>query len=285
MVRFDIPVEKLEKKYSTAHTKTVMVDGLRVYYNDEGRGVPLVLFHGFASSMQSWDGWNRVLSRTNRVISLDLPGFGLTGPNTAKDYSPQWYVGFIDKFLDALDIKECFLAGNSFGGRLALEYAYEKGPRVKKLILVDASGYPSTGKDLPAVKLSRTALGKIVFRWVTPRFLVAKNLNQAYSNPKMVTPQLIDRFYDFIRRAGNRDAFHDLSVAPRADLTEHIRAIKVPTLIMWGSKDPDVPVQRADDFHRDIAGSTLIVYDGAGHLPQEEIPDSSAADALKFLMK
>jgi pimeloyl-ACP methyl ester carboxylesterase len=153
---------------------------------------------------------------------------------------------------------------------------------VKKLILIDASGYPAKGKELISVKLARTSFGKLVFRYVTPRFLVAKNLSQAYSNTKLVTPELIDRFYDFIRREGNRDAFRDISNTPKPDLTEHIRGIKVPTLIMWGSKDPS---ESTEAFHRDIVGSTLIIYDGIGHLPQEEIPDSSAADALKFLAK
>jgi pimeloyl-ACP methyl ester carboxylesterase len=195
----------------------------------------------------------------------------------------QWYADFLNKFLDAINVKECYLSGNSLGGKIACEFAFEKGTRVKKLVLVDAAGYPQKGKDIQAIKLARTALGRYVFRYVTPRFIVAKNLNQAYSNPKMVTPELIDRFYDFILRAGNRDAFIAVCNTPQEDLTERIKAIHAPTLILWGGKDPDVPVENADRFHRDIAGSQIIIYNDIGHLPQEEISDSSAADVEKFL--
>jgi pimeloyl-ACP methyl ester carboxylesterase len=283
LVRFDVPVEKLAKKYTGKNSKTVMVDGLRVYYSEEGQGFPVVLLHGFASSLQSWDGWARALSPYYKVIRLDLPGFGLTGPNLKNDYSVQWYADFLDKYLDSINVKECYLAGNSFGGRLACEFAFEKSPRVKKLVLVDAAGYPEKGKDLLSIKLAKTPWGRLLFRYITPRFLVAKNLQQAYaSNPKMLTPELIDRFYDFIRREGNRDAFRAMSNMPKADMTSRIRSIKAPTLILWGDKDPDISVEFAHAFHRDIPGSREIIYKGIGHLPQEEIPDSSAHDVRDF---
>jgi alpha-beta hydrolase superfamily lysophospholipase len=119
LVRFDIPPERLKAKYAGPPSKFVNIAGLKVHYRDEGQGVPLVLLHGAASSLFTWDGWTRELSTSYRVIRLDLPGFGLTGPNAAKDYSMAWHTRFLASFLDKLGVKECYLAGNSFGGHIA----------------------------------------------------------------------------------------------------------------------------------------------------------------------
>src|SRR5262245_26961034 len=79
-VRRDVPAAELEARYARPPSRFVEVDGLRVHYRDEGQGPPLVLLHGSNSSLFTWEGWTRELSRSFRVISLDLPGHGLTGP-------------------------------------------------------------------------------------------------------------------------------------------------------------------------------------------------------------
>ena len=148
---------------------------------------------------------------------------------------------------------------------------------------MDSSGYAYKGKDIEAERLARTTVGRFLFRYVTPRFLVEKNVKQAYTNPNIVTHALVDRYYDMMRRAGNRDTFIKLCNVPLEDLSAHIQAIRVPTLILWGRKDVTIPVEYAEKFNRDIAGSKLIYYEGVGHVPQQEIPEQSAKDAALFL--
>jgi len=283
LIRFDIPVERLRAKYATPPSKFMDVEGLAVHYRDEGQGFPVVLLHGAASSLFTWDAWAADLSKDHRVIRYDLPGFGLTGPNASKDYSMAWHVRFLQEFLDKLNVPACALAGNSFGGRIAWEFASAHPERVKKLILVDASGYPAPERKILAMRLARMpVIGPILGR-VTPRSFVAMTVRQTYGDPRRVTDALIDRYYDLILRAGNREAFGILNRAPMRDGSARIRAIQVPTLILWGSEDRAVPVSFAERFHRDIRNSRVIVYRGAGHIPMEEIPVETVRDARAFL--
>ena len=283
LIRFDIPVERLRAKYATPPSKFVDVDGLQVHYRDEGQGFPVVLLHGAASSLFTWDAWAADLSKNYRVIRYDLPGFGLTGPNATKDYSMAWHVRFLQALLDKLNVPPCALAGNSFGGRIAWEFAYAHPERVTKLILVDASGYPVPERKILAMRLARMPVIGPILGHATPRFFVAMTVRQTYGDPSRVTDALVDRYYDLILRAGNREAVGILNRTPMTDPSARIRALEVPALILWGSDDRGIPVTFAERFHRDIRHSRVIVYRGVGHLPMEEIPAETVRDMRAFL--
>ena len=137
LVRFDIPVEELKKTYADGTSRFVPVGGMDVHYRDEGRGFPLVLIHGTAASLHTWDGWATALSGDFRVIRMDLPAFGLTGPAPDRDYRIGAYVRFIDDFLDTIGVTRCHLAGNSLGGLIAWNYALAHPAKVDRMILVD----------------------------------------------------------------------------------------------------------------------------------------------------
>jgi pimeloyl-ACP methyl ester carboxylesterase len=283
LVRFDIPPERLMAKYAAPPSKFIDVAGLNVHYRDEGQGFPLLLLHGAGSSLHTWEGWTRELSRSYRVIRLDLPGFGLTGPNATKDYSMAWNVRFLAAFLDKLNVRECYVAGNSYGGRMAWEFAYAHPERVRKLILVDASGYAVKRRRILAIRLARMPLVGRLLVHTTPRFLVAITLRETYGDPRRLSEAMIDRYYDLLLRAGNRETFGILSRETVSDPTARVRKIRVPTLILWGGEDRSVPGSYAERFHADIQGSKLIVYPGVGHVPMEEIPGESSRDAAAFL--
>ena len=91
--------EYIEKKYTSDASKFTWIDNLRVHYRDEGKGMPIVLIHGTSSSLHTWEDWTKILTQSYRVISMDLPGFGLTGPNADHNYSIEYYADFIHKFL------------------------------------------------------------------------------------------------------------------------------------------------------------------------------------------
>lgn len=282
-IRPDVPVEKLKAKYTNEHSRFVAIDGLSVHYRDEGKGLPLVLLHASPSSLQTFDGIAEELSKQFRVIRLDLPGYGLTGPNATGDYSLQWYMRFLDSFLTAVQVNSCYLAGNSFGGRLACEYAYEQPGRVKKLILLAASGYPLKEEGVLAMKMARTTVFRPIVRYVTPKFFIAMNLKEVYGGRHEVPAKTVDRYYDLLLREGNRDTFIAMSNREQGESSGHIKALRIPTLILWGKDDSIIPPRYAELFHKDIPGSRVIVYDGAGHIPQEVVPEKIAADMRAFL--
>ena len=281
-VRFDVPVEKLLPKYANGQSKFMTIDGLNVHYRDDGKGYPLLLLHAAPSSLQTFDGVTAELAKQYRVIRLDLPGYGLTGPSAEGDYSVRWYVRFLESFLEALHVQSCCVAGNSLGGRLAVELAYARPALVRKMVLLDADGYPVDDSGVLAMRMARNTLLRPVVRWVTPRFFVAMNLKEVFGGKSPVPEATVDRYYELMLRAGNRDTFIAMSNRKPEDSSGHIRAIKVPTLILWGKADTIFPVSYAERFHRDISGSLLKVYDSVGHMPQELIPDRVAADMLSF---
>jgi pimeloyl-ACP methyl ester carboxylesterase len=139
----DLPVSVLAARWAPPPSKFVQIAGMSVHLRDEGPAadpVPIILIHGTSASLHTWEGWASALRSRHRVVSFDLPGFGLTGPSPSGDYSAQANVRFMHALLDQLDIQHCVLAGNSLGGNIALETAYALPDRVDKLVLVDSGG-------------------------------------------------------------------------------------------------------------------------------------------------
>lgn len=282
-IRLDVPVEKVKAKYANEQSRFVTIDGLSVHYRDEGKGFPLVLLHGAPSSLHSFDGLTSELSKKYRVIRLDLPGYGLTGPNRTGDYSLQFYMKFLDAFLTAIRVDSCSLAGHSFGGRLAGEFSYAHPERVKKLVLIAAGGYPFKDEGVLAEKMAQNTFLRPIVRYVTPRFFIAMNLKQAFGQDVKVADETIDRYYDLMLREGNRDTFIAMCNRIPEDISLHVKKLRVPTLILWGNVDTVIPTEYAERFHRDIPGSRVILYDGIGHVPQEVMPGKVGADMRAFL--
>jgi len=284
--RPDIPVAELKAKYATAESRFMDLDGMAVHYLDEGSPAdktPIVLLHGMAASLLTWNGWTRALQAEHRVIRLDLPGYGLTGPNPARDYSINFYVRFLHDFLQKLDVNQVYLAGNSLGGKIAWEYALAYPGTVKKLVLVDAAGYPLSHVKLLAVRLAKTPVLKNILLYITPRFLVEKSLQEVYADHSKVTDQLVEQYYDMVCRAGNRAAFADVAGTMEDSDYLKINQIQTQTLILWGKADVLLPVENAYRFERDLPHNRMVIFTDLGHVPQEENPAESVKEVLAFL--
>ncbi len=255
-----------------------------VHCRDEGTGPPLMLLHGTGASLHTWEGWASALRGDFRVIRMDLPGFGLTGPNPSGDYTSSAYVDFIQSFAARLGLSSFDLGGNSLGGFLAWRYAVEHPERVRKLILVDAGGYPQKQPPLLVFRLARVPVLSSLLAHLDPRELAAKTLRQAYADPTRVTPELIEQYADLALRPGNRQAFVARVSARERVRSQEIPSIRAPTLVLWGRQDALITAEDAYRFGQDIPGSRVIVYDGVGHVPMEEVTARSAADARQFLL-
>jgi pimeloyl-ACP methyl ester carboxylesterase len=281
----DLDLESLKSKYTTPQSQFVEVEGMQMHYSIRGSGPNLLLLHGTGGSLHDWNPWVAELENDFRIITPDLPAFGLTGPNPEDDYSLEMYLRTMETFLDKIGIDSCYLAGNSFGGFIAWNYALEHPETVKKLILLDASGYPRKLSDMPlAFRLAgNPKLSRFVEK-LTPRALIRRTALEVFEDDSQVSKERVDRYFDLLRRPGNRRGVIGRMQQIQYDGYGRIPEISQPTLILWGDKDKLVAVENARRFDADIPVSELIMYENVGHVPMEEIPERSAKDAKRFLL-
>ena len=271
-------------KYTNKQSRFMQMNRMMVHYRDEGEGQVILLLHGTFASLHTFDRWTNSLKKKYRVIRLDLPGFGLTGPSRNGKYTVNSYMGFLTKFLDNLDVHKCHIAGSSLGGWLAWEFAALYPKRIDKMILIGAAGYFIDQRlPLPFLMAQSQLLSRFM-KHITPKNLVARFVREVFGDPDKVTDELIDRYYDMLTRRGNRDAFVALANTKYVMHADKIKGIKAPTLIMWGSKDAWVSVKNAAAFENDLPRSKTVIYEGVGHIPMEEIPGKSVRDVHKFLL-
>jgi len=284
----DRPVETLTARWAPAPSQFMAIAGMQVHLRDEGPRddpQPILLLHGTSASLHTWDGWVAALKGQHRVIRVDMPGFGLTGPAPDGNYTLPAYTRFVASVMDALGVKQVVLAGNSLGGEVAWKTAVDYPGRVSKLILVDAGGYAFKAQSMPiGFKLAQIDALKPLTSRLLPRGMIESSVRSVYGNPDKVTPELIDRYYELTLRAGNREALNQrFSQHPFGQYAEQIKQIKLPTLVIWGGRDQLIPPENGDHFQRDIAGSRLAVFDDLGHVPQEEDPARTVAAVQAFL--
>ncbi len=280
----------MRAKYASPASQFVSIGGgLTMHVRDEGKrdGPVLVLLHGSNSSLQVWEPWVARLGSKYRIISLDQIGHGLTGPNPTRQYDAAAFVGTLDALLNKLGVTRFALAGSSMGGWVAWEYALAYPDKLTHLALLDSAGPP----DDPARSLSlglmiqQTPVLNRISKYITPRSMVERSYRGILADPRLATAAKVERVWELIRYPGNRQATLDIIAARKAQLqhADRLGSIRVPTLILWGAKDPNIAVSGADWFAQRIPGSVKIVYPAVGHVPMEEVPDRSAADLDAFL--
>jgi pimeloyl-ACP methyl ester carboxylesterase len=286
----DISRSALIAKYARPPSGFMSVaSGTRIHFRDRGsKTAPvLILVHGSNASLITWEPWAARLSDAFRVISIDMPGHGLTGAIPSGDYSEQAMTNIVARVADRLKLTRFAIGGNSMGGGVAARFAEEYPQRVTQLILVDAVGMPvRDGEHIPlAFRLARIPVLNLSLLYVTPRFFVVEGLDDAIVRKAIIDDRMIDGYWDFARMQGTREATLRRFQAPQDEfVARNVDRISVPTLILWGEEDRLVPVEAGRHYARAIRGSKLIIYPATGHLPQEEVPDKSAADVRDFLL-
>ena len=264
--------------------------GLNVHYRDEGKrdGRVLVLIHGSNASLHTWAPWVKILGRDYRIISMDLPGHGLTGVNPAGVYDNRSYVGVVNDLLTKLNVNRAVIGGNSMGGGVAWMFALAHPGKTEALLLVDAGGQPQAKSgDLPiGFRLMRTPVIKEAARLIAPRSIFESSIKNTMSVHSKIDDKLIDRYWELNRFPGNRDATMKRFGNPKdigSGTKEKLAAIKMPAMIMWGAEDKLIPVSSARWFADAIPGAKLVIYPKVGHIPMEEVPERSAADVKAWL--
>ncbi len=288
----DRPLETLVARWAPAPSDFIEVKGQVVHIRDEGPRddpSPVVLLHGTSASLHTWEGWARVLKKQRRVISFDLPGFGLTGPfagqYTPDDYRGDTYARFVIDLLDALKLPRVVLGGNSLGGEIAWRVATLAPSRVDRLLLVDAAGPDFTPQSVPIGFIAaRLPVIGWLGQYVLPRELVVQGVSNVYGDPSRVSSALVDRYFELTLRDGNRRALglrlRQMRVGEDA---ERIATIQQPTLILWGGRDRLIPPAVGKTFEQQIKGSRLVLFAELGHVPQEEDPARSLEPVKSFI--
>ena len=287
----DTDPAQMRAKYGSTPSQFVKIGGgVTVHLRDEGplngdSDAPvIILLHGSAADLHTWQPWAEGLRDTYRVIRFDQIGHGLTGADPAGDYSVDNFVADIDEVADALKLDTFILAGNSMGGSHALAYAIEHSERLDGLVLVDAGGasIKTESKGNLGFSIARTPGVNQIMRYITPRSIIERSLRQSVSNESVVT----DRYWELLRYPGNRAATIARFGRGWSTFTEdQIAAIEVPTLILWGEEDRLISVEAGRWFDRVIPESELVTYPGIGHLPQEEATEATLSDLEKWLIK
>ncbi len=250
--------------------KTIDANGISTNYHDTGSGPPIVFVHGSGPGVSSWANWRLTIpdvSQRFRVIAPDMVGFGFTERPAGVQYTMSTWLGQLFGLLDALGIEKTHLAGNSFGGALALRAAIEQPERVDRLVLMGAVGvHAPISPGLDAVWGYEPSLENM-------RRLV----NLFAFDPAFATDELIDLRYRASIRPGFQESFSAMFPAPRqrwldalASEDDEIRALPHETLVIHGRDDQVIPVANAHRLGELIPRSQLHVFGRCGHWTQIE---------------
>jgi pimeloyl-ACP methyl ester carboxylesterase len=289
----DIPVERLKAKYANGASQFVELSpGTIIHLRDEGprTGFPVVLVHGSNASLHTWEPWvQRLTAAGYRVVTLDLPAHGLSGPTPQGDYTNAAYVGIVEQTVDRLGLARFALGGNSMGGGVAWRYAVRHPARLSALILVDATGQPAPKGSSPPLgfRLARIPVARDLLATVTPRSLIEQSFKQSIANQAIATPAMIDRYWELLLYPGNRRATVQRFGQYQGDdgMAARLKTLSVPTLLLWGREDKLIPVSVAGWFSRQLPSARVTILDGVGHIPMEEAPDRSLAPVLDLLAR
>lgn len=287
-VRYDIDADRVEKTYALSPSKFIEAGGVRFHYRDVGTGPTLLLIHGQSANLFTWAGWVKELSNEFRVISVDLPGHGLTGPDPQLRYSWQELADLIEAFTLKLGIDHFTIAGNSLGGAIAMRYTLSRPQKIKKLILISSIGYrPQEPAAAIFRMLAAPVIGHVLNATTTTRF-IRTGLAMAYGDPTKLSAESVVRYRDLTRRDGNRAASrkilqHSLRPGTFESLAEQVPSIEVPTLILWGKSDAFALPKYAKWFEQALPNATLYMFANVGHLPMEEAPGETAQRVREFL--
>lgn len=297
---FLIPVPPIEntvdnpEQLAGEQSRFIEINGIKIHYLDYGNGPDtIILLHGLGASTFSWREVMVPLGKEYRVIAYDWIGFGLTERPMQGEWeetNPYSTIGqseILIGLMDALEIGEATLVGNSAGGKIAAYSAYRNPDRISKLILVD-----------PAIRAGRRQPDWINTIFSTPQMdrigpLISRTilirgddlLKLAWHDPSLITQEIMDGYKLPLRMANWDKALWEFTKAPQVDVEPLLSDITQPTLIITGDHDRIVPTQQTIELSSHITTGKLVIIESSGHVPQEEQPEEFINQILMFLQE
>lgn len=254
----------------------VEVEGNKIRYLETGHSKnTLVLVHGLGASAERWINAIPYLEKEYRLIVPDLIGFGQSDKPVV-DYTMDFFSDFLKKFLDSLNVVKPHIIGSSLGGQVTAEYA-SKNTNLEKLVLVSPSG---------VMKQSTPALDAYIMAALYPNETNAKNAFELMEGSGLeVESSIVDSFIERMKMPNAKMAFMStiLGLKNAEIITNKLKTINVPTLIIWGSTDPVIPINHADGFVSSIKDCSFYRMDNCGHTPYVQDPELFSNIVLDFL--
>ncbi|APR79988.1 alpha/beta hydrolase fold protein [Minicystis rosea] len=257
------------------------IDGARLRYVDVGQGPPVVLVHGFASSLETWELLIPELSKKHRVVALDLKGFGWSD-RPEGDYSPLAEAKLVLQLLDKLGVERAAFVGHSWGSSVTLALALHAPQRVSRIALYDAWVYE---EQLPTTFLMARAggLGEILFTLFYDQ-RPDERMALAFYNKDFLSEKLVEDVERALERPGTGAA--QLAAVRGQRFTEQqakYKTVDKPVLLLWGREDVITTLAFGERLSRDLPHARLVVYPRCGHFPMLEAKNESNTEVVKFL--
>jgi pimeloyl-ACP methyl ester carboxylesterase len=279
--------EQIVAKYADADSRFAEVDGVRLHYKDQGKGPAILLIHGSLGDLSDWNGWASVLTQRYRVVRLDLPGFGLSGPIDNGNYSIDRSQSLVDGLMDTLGIERFAIAGVSYGGPVAFRYAATRTDRVTALVIMNSAGVeygkqavdPKTGEKEYYKTTSSSAP-------LTPAY-IDQSLRKSFQDPARIPPGMAQRKLDQMNVIG-RDREGALMIAQyvRGDPERVLGHVRAPALVLWGGAERSLSLETADRFARALTRAKVVqkvMQEGGDHYMHVELPEPTARTVAAFL--
>jgi pimeloyl-ACP methyl ester carboxylesterase len=268
---------------------SVALDGVRWRYLRAGSGPPLLLLHGFMAYSFSWRFNMEALSQHFTVYAIDLPGCGFSQRTDDPECSLAGDAKGVLRFMDHLGLQQADVLGTSRGGGVAIVVAALAPQRIRRLSLVCAINPWSNYGHLPTRVLS-TALGGFSVTRILPRMhgLMLRYFRKLYGDPRRIAPGSIEGYTAGLNVPGSFEHILRIVRSWHRDLALIERSLpaisELPTLLLWGSRDTAVYPSSAYALQRRLKNSALIMLDGVGHVPYEEVPDEFNRVICDFLL-
>ena len=258
--------------------KEVTVFGYKLHYLEAGRGAPVILLHGTGGEGARWTPQLQGLSSDFRVIALDQIGFGQSDkPMT--NYHSGVFAGFLAGFMKAIGVQKASLIGQSMGAAVALSLAVEKPEMVERLVLVNGGGFRSGPRTTPPDWHARQIANAGTLA-ESREYMEKLYYDHSFVTDKLVEQNLMQR----LRSAYTIESMQNAADRGLGGVSEdEVRAIKAPTLLVWGANDKLSPPANADKLNAVIKGSRKVLIDKAGHYPFLEHPDKFNQVVREFL--
>lgn len=245
----------------------VYIDGIRINYIKKGTGDPILLIHGFVSSILMFEKLIDVLSKRNTVFALDLIGFGFSDKHLNLTYTRKNMADLAIKFMLSEGFSRFIVIGHSMGGEVVLNIGYYYPEHINKLILIDSTGYKNILR-LPNFLKNLSTISKILIKLSFRNYYFQKlSFKFGFYDKTKFDESLFNRAYSIMIQIPIETLYKFGLQGDSMLIKDKIKFINTDTLIIWGKNDKLVSLKCGKNLNKDLKNSKLVVINNCGHIP------------------